>query len=377
VKPRQEISGAHDASAVYNPLLNIRGVKKSFGGVAAVRGVELHVDRGEFLTLLGPSGCGKTTLMRMVAGFEMADSGSIQIEGRDITRVPPYQRKVGMMFQNLALFPHMSVGQNVAYGLQIRGVSASETQRQVRDALKLVDLAGMEGRSVHQLSGGQRQRVALARAVVVRPSLICLDEPLSALDLKLRRQMQRELKLLQRQLGMTFLFVTHDQDEALAMSDRIAVMNHGRIEQIGTTRDVYNSPATAFVARFVGETNFMEAKLEGDSIRLPGFGLSRPAPSAANRIIKPALSIRPESIELCPPGRGLLEGTIKDQTFFGAGMRYEIAVGDKTICAVAPCRGGQLLPFGLGDRVGVGWSPEAEVVVEQVNCNADGGREDG
>jgi ABC-type Fe3+/spermidine/putrescine transport system ATPase subunit len=219
--------------------------------------------------------------------------------------------------------------------------------------------------------------VALARAVVVRPSLICLDEPLSALDLKLRRQMQRELKLLQKQLGMTFLFVTHDQDEALAMSDRIAVMNRGRIEQIGTTRDVYNSPATAFVARFVGDTNFIEAELEGDSIRLPGFGLSRPAPSGAARVTKPALSIRPEDIELCAPGRGLLEGTIKDQTYFGSGMRYEIAVGDKTICAVAPCRGGQPLPFGLGDRVGLDWSPRAEVIVAHDGGNMDGVREHG
>ncbi|MGN6600430.1 MAG: ABC transporter ATP-binding protein [Actinomycetes bacterium] len=240
--------------------IRLRGLTKSFGDVQAVRGVDLDIADGEFFSMLGPSGSGKTTVLRMIAGFEHPTSGSIELDGQEVGRLAPFARDVNTVFQDYALFPHMSVEQNVAYGLAVKGVGRSERLARAREALQTVRLDGYGDRRPHQLSGGQRQRVALARALVNRPRVLLLDEPLGALDLKLREQMQVELKTLQREVGITFLFVTHDQEEALTMSDRIAVFNSGRIEQVGTPEEIYEAPATAFVAGFVGTSNVLEGE---------------------------------------------------------------------------------------------------------------------
>jgi putative spermidine/putrescine transport system ATP-binding protein len=237
--------------------VRLDGARKTYGDVVAVDRVDLDIREDEFFTLLGPSGSGKTTCLRMIAGFERPDEGRVELAGRDVTELPPYERDVNTVFQDYALFPHMSVGENVQYGLRIAGVGKEERRRRASEALDMVRLGGYEERRTGQLSGGQRQRVALARALVNRPKVLLLDEPLGALDLKLREEMQVELKSIQRQVGITFLFVTHDQQEALTMSDRIAVFNAGRIEQVGTPAEVYERPATAFVAGFVGTSNLI------------------------------------------------------------------------------------------------------------------------
>jgi putative spermidine/putrescine transport system ATP-binding protein len=243
------------------PAIRFAHVARRFGDVRAIDDVSFAIADGEFFALLGPSGSGKTTCLRLIAGFEQPDAGTIEIHGRPVAGVPPYERDVNTVFQDYALFPHMTVGANVEYGLMVRGVAAEERKRRAREMLALVKLDGMDARKPAQLSGGQRQRVALARALVNRPRVLLLDEPLGALDLKLREQMQVELKALQRSVGITFVFVTHDQGEALAMSDRLAVFNLGRIEQIGTPGEMYNRPATEFVAGFVGVSNVIDAAL--------------------------------------------------------------------------------------------------------------------
>jgi spermidine/putrescine transport system ATP-binding protein len=244
------------------PAVELRQVSRRFGAVAALQEVDLTVAAGEFLTLLGPSGCGKTTLLRVIGGFETPDSGVVRLAGQDMTAVPPHRRPVNTVFQNYALFPHLNVADNVAFGLRIQRVPEREIAARVAQALELVALPGLDRRRPPQLSGGQRQRVALARALVCRPQVLLLDEPLAALDAKLRHAMQLELKALQRQLGVTFIFVTHDQQEALAMSDRIALLNAGRIEQLGTPEAIYRHPRTAFAADFIGRANLIEAVVE-------------------------------------------------------------------------------------------------------------------
>ena len=252
-------------------LLELQGICKSFGGTPVLKGITLAVDRAEFLTFLGPSGCGKTTTLRIIAGFEEPDSGRVLVEGRDVTALRPYERDVHTVFQHYALFPHYDVFDNVAFGLRIRKLPESEISTRVREALSLVKLPDFEKRSVTQLSGGQMQRIALARALVGRPSVLLLDEPLGALDLKLRKEMQLELKSLQRKLGITFIYVTHDQEEAMTMSDRIAVFNKGEIEQLGAPDEIYERPKTAFVADFIGAANVLAGKVlavEGGKVRL-------------------------------------------------------------------------------------------------------------
>jgi putative spermidine/putrescine transport system ATP-binding protein len=238
--------------------LRLQGIRKNYGPVIAVDGVDLEVREGEFFTLLGPSGSGKTTLLRLVAGFERADAGRIELGGRDVTSLPPYARETNTVFQDYALFPHMSVGENIGYGLRVKGVPRGERRERVQRALRMVRLTGLDARRPNQLSGGQRQRVALARAVINEPEVLLLDEPLGALDLKLRQEMQLELKRIQKEVGITFVYVTHDQEEALTMSDRMAVMSNGQIQQVGPPVEVYERPATEFVAGFIGISNVLE-----------------------------------------------------------------------------------------------------------------------
>ncbi|MEV5987034.1 ABC transporter ATP-binding protein [Streptomyces sp. NPDC052051] len=298
--------------------IRLQGLRKEFGGTTAVAGVDLEIADGEFFSMLGPSGSGKTTVLRMIAGFESPSSGTIELAGQEVTGLAPFERDVHTVFQDYALFPHMTVEQNVAYGLKIRKVSKADRLSQARKALADVRLEGFGKRRPSQLSGGQRQRVALARALVCRPRLLLLDEPLGALDLKLREQMQVELKALQREVGITFVFVTHDQEEALTMSDRIAVFNQGRIEQVGTPAEIYERPATSFVASFVGTSNL----LDGD---------------AAKRVVGSAgtFSIRPEKIRVLKesaladvPEHSTAVGTVAEVVYLGDATRFLVDLDD-------------------------------------------------
>jgi putative spermidine/putrescine transport system ATP-binding protein len=293
--------------------VRLAGLTKVFGDVTAVDGIDLEVGDGEFFAMLGPSGSGKTTVLRMIAGFEQPTSGSVVLGGRDVTRDAPFARDVNTVFQDYALFPHMSVEQNVAYGLMVKKVPKARRLAQAREALGTVRLDGFGDRKPSQLSGGQRQRVALARALVNRPRVLLLDEPLGALDLKLREQMQVELKAIQRDVGITFLFVTHDQEEALTMSDRIAVFNNGRIEQVGTAAEVYEHPATAFVAGFVGTSNLLGADASRQLLGEDGV-----------------FSVRPEKIRLAPAGTAaaqsevVAEGRVNEVVYVGSATRYVV-----------------------------------------------------
>ncbi|MFM8843350.1 MAG: ABC transporter ATP-binding protein [Actinomycetota bacterium] len=290
-------------------IIEIRNLAKSFGAVRAVDGVDLDIHAGEFLTLLGPSGSGKTTVLRMIAGFETPDSGSIKLDGVDITYLPPYERDVNTVFQDYALFPHMDVISNIEYGLRVKGVAKDERREKALKALEQVRLAGYENRKPNQLSGGQRQRVALARALVNRPAVLLLDEPLGALDLKLRQQMQIELKELQREVGITFIFVTHDQEEALTMSDRIAVFDKGRIQQLDKPSTIYECPTNEFVAGFVGISNLISGK-------------------AAQAILGKSgtFTVRPEKILVGNSSSGMrsAEGVIKEVEYLGPATRFLI-----------------------------------------------------
>ena len=307
--------------------VELRGVSKRFGSVVAVDQVSLTVRAGEFLTLLGPSGCGKTTLLRLVAGFETPDTGSIMLDGRDVTHAPPHERNVNQVFQSYALFPHLSVRDNIAFGLRMQRRPAAEIAIRVAEAIALVALGGCEDRRPHQLSGGQRQRVALARALAPQPAVLLLDEPLSALDARLRESMQLELKRLQRRVNTTFILVTHDQHEALAMSDRIALINRGRIEQIGEVHEIYHRPATAFAAEFMGNANLLEAEFVASSngmarIRLAGgVELNIPEPRWPAGATRAKVSIRPEKVHVGKsplPEENAFEARVVEKIFKGA-----------------------------------------------------------
>ena len=317
-------------------IVSIKGLSRSFGDVRAVAGVDLDIYEGEFITLLGPSGSGKTTVLRIIAGFEKPDSGTIDLAGKDVSQLPPYERDVNTVFQDYALFPHMNVISNIEYGLKVKGVAKQECSARALEALKQVRLEGYGERKPSQLSGGQRQRVALARALVNRPSVLLLDEPLGALDLKLREQMQIELKELQREVGITFIFVTHDQEEALTMSDRIAVFNNGKIEQLGTPREIYENPVSSFVSEFVGQTN----KIVMDGTRI---------------------NIRPESVSVSKSeasGNRSLQGNLRDVIFVGAITRYLVDTSCGPVISVVP--EGDLK---VGDAVTVSWEKEKEFLV--------------
>jgi len=291
------------------PVIRIAGVRKAFGGTVAVADLHLEIAAGEFFTFLGPSGSGKTTMLRLIAGFERPDAGRIELDGVDVARLPPYARDVNTVFQDYALFPHMTLRENVGYGLRARRLPEPEVASRVTEALAMVRLAEFGARRPGQLSGGQRQRVALARALVNRPRVLLLDEPLGALDLQLRHQMQVELKSLQQATGITFLYVTHDQEEALALSDRVAVFNHGRVEQIGTPYELYERPASAFVAGFIGVSNLL--RQDGRTMVL-----------------------RPEKVSLSEGGEGAA-GVVRTVSFLGMFTRYGVELADGTMLAVA------------------------------------------
>jgi spermidine/putrescine transport system ATP-binding protein len=366
-------------SELHDSAITLQDVRKSFGRVHAVRGISLEVFEGEFLTLLGPSGCGKTTTMRMIAGFEEPDQGRIYLRGRDVVGDPPNRRPVNMVFQHYALFPHMNVEDNVGYGLKLRKVAKEERRRLVGEMLDIVRLSGMQRRSAAQLSGGQQQRVALARALVNRPAALLLDEPLGALDVKLRKQMQLELKRIQHELGTTFVYVTHDQEEALSMSDRIAVMNDGLIEQLGTPRDIYEHPLTPFVADFVGVLNAMRVRVdEVDDLTATmrvgdGERVVVPVATGASTGQELMAAVRPERVrirpagEVAPAGDGsLVHGTVGLIVYLGTLTQYHV---DTSL-------GGRLIAHRLsddaatavreGDRVVLSWDRGDSAVLGDV-----------
>ncbi|MBO3747369.1 ABC transporter ATP-binding protein [Streptosporangiaceae bacterium NEAU-GS5] len=336
--------------------------KRYGSGPLVVDHVTIDIASGEFVTLLGPSGSGKTTTLNMIAGFTEVTAGGIRLAGRDISLLPPHRRNFGMVFQNYALFPHMTVAQNVAFPLRERKVPKAEIERRVGEVLELVDLGGLGGRRPDALSGGQQQRVALARAVVFSPSVLLLDEPLSALDRKLRQSLQQEIKRLHQELGLTFVFVTHDQDEAMALSDRVAVFNSGRIERIGSPADLYREPGTRFVARFLGESNLFDGRLRADGVyEWNGHKWAAPAADGTPEDID--LLVRPERLRIAtapdepPPGANQAPATVTSLSFQGTHLRIELDYGGGVAgCAVVPpdAAGDGLRP---GSRIIAHWDP--------------------
>ncbi len=358
------------------PLVRLASVSKRFGAVTAVDSVSLDIARGEFCALLGPSGCGKTTLLRMLAGFERPDEGRVLLDGEDITDVPPHRRAVNMMFQNYALFPHLTVEGNVAFGLRQEAMPAAELRARVADMLASLRLAGLEMRKPAQLSGGQRQRVALARALVKRPEVFLLDEPLAALDKKLRSEMQFELRELQRRLGMTFIVVTHDQEEAMSMADRIAVMNRGQIVQMAPPRDIYEHPNSRWIAEFIGEINLFEGVIDstgpsGTWVDTPAAGkVHTPNEVSARKGDVACVAVRPEKVLLAPsdsdPGAcNSASGTLVDVAY----------LGDTSVCRIKLDRGGFMRatvtnarrtggdPVAPGAHVALRWEPDSALVL--------------
>ncbi|PPD43295.1 MAG: polyamine ABC transporter ATP-binding protein [Methylocystis sp.] len=341
------------------PLLSVQGATKAFGATVALDDVSLHVGAGEFFALLGPSGCGKTTLMRCIAGFETPDSGRLTLRGEDLAGVPPHKRPVNMMFQSYALFPHLDVFENVAFGLRRKGEAKEAIEARVGELLEMTQLAPFGARRINELSGGQRQRVALARALAPRPALLLLDEPLGALDRKLREETQFQLKEIQRKTQTSFVIVTHDQDEALALADRIAVMRAGRVEQIAPPLDLYENPATRFVAGFVGETNFVEgvvARRDGPVLQTSFARLPR-ATCALPEGARATLSIRPERIEVARDGAGI-PGRVEDFVFRGEYTLLRVRVSPEIVLRVGAYDG----RYQIGDEVKLTIGPEAGVL---------------
>ena len=349
--------------------LEVSGLRKSFDGAAAVRDLHLVAAPGAFLALLGPSGCGKTTTLRLIAGFERPDAGEIRINGRDVRTLPPHRRDIGIVFQSYALFPHKTVFENIAYGLVRRRVARPELQARVRDAIELVRLNGLEQRYPRQLSGGQQQRVALARAIVIRPSLLLFDEPLSNLDAKLRLNMRSEVRRLQRHLGITTVFVTHDQEEALSMADQVVVMNQGRVEQVGAPEEIYTSPANLFVAGFIGQATLLPVSVVsaaagtvslqcGTVLHMTRCDPSMPVGTAGT------LVLRPEDIRLVredEPATGtmnVVEGLVNESIYLGAVRQYRVTgVGQADLMLQLPSNSGELPRE--GQRVRIGWHADA------------------
>ena len=359
-------SGRSDAK----PALEVRGVSKYYGDSAAVDDVSFALEQGTFLTMLGPSGSGKTTTLSMIAGFTQPDSGTITVDGRDITEIPPHRRGIGVVFQNYALFPHLTVEQNVAFPLEMEGLRRRDALAKAREALDMVELGARAKHYPRQLSGGQQQRVALARAVVFEPPLLLMDEPLGALDKRLRIQMQIEIMRISRNLGSTVVYVTHDQEEALVMSDLIAVYNNGRIEQIGSSRELYEAPATLFVADFIGESVLLPCNVDGRILVGEGWQGAIP-PRAELDDGQGVLVIRPEDLHLTAeneraPSANSVHGTVADVIYVGPALIFLVRIGvDREIEVRAP-RSVSALAVERGDAVRVSWSPDDAVVVPNV-----------
>jgi spermidine/putrescine transport system ATP-binding protein len=349
--------------------IQLRRVTKRFGRVTAVDDVSFTVQRGSFFSLLGPSGCGKTTILRMISGFEAPSEGEILISGRSMAGVPAYRRPTNLVFQHLSLFPHLSVSENIGFGLEMKKVAKSAIGREIAAMLELIELPGFGDRRIHQLSGGQQQRVAIARALINKPTVVLLDEPLGALDLKLRNQMQLELKRIQREVGTTFVYVTHDQGEAITMSDHMAVMNQGRIEQIGPCEEIYDRPQTAFVAGFIGETNFLDGEIE--SIRdskavIRAHGLRVETASGGTASGPATLCIRPEKIRL---GRNLgnmanvFPARVVEVVYQGGSSTYTVELENGLRLTATAQNADEEMRFAEDENVRVGWRPENAVVI--------------
>ncbi len=350
--------------------VELQNVSKKFANTVAVKDVSLQIQAGEFMTLLGPSGCGKTTLLRMIAGFEIPDAGSVLLGGTNVTNVPPYRRDVTTVFQQYALFPHLDVFSNIAFGLQRRHLNREEIKKRVADALEMMRLEGMEDRKPNELSGGQQQRVALARALVLEPKVLLLDEPLAALDLKLRKQMQSELKSLQRRLGISFIFVTHDQEEALTMSDRVVVMNVGHIEQLGSPQEIYERPRTEFVAGFIGDSNILEGRVESSAQDFSLIKISDTIFSVRGDDLKAGdqvrVMIRPEKIRFSANNaNGLLTGKIDSAVYLGEATQWKVVMdGGQTLMVLEqnsePSRS---VESRVGQTVSLSWEANSAVLL--------------
>ena len=344
-------------------IIEIQGVSKVYGDNTILDNLSLNIRKNEFLTLLGPSGCGKTTTLKIIAGFETADSGKVVFNGHDISDLPPYKRQLNTVFQKYALFPHMNIYENIAFGLKIKKLPKDEIDKKVHEMLKMVALEGFEKRSVESLSGGQQQRVAIARALVNEPQVLLLDEPLGALDLKLRKEMQLELKKIQKRLGITFIFVTHDQEEALTMSDTIVVMNKGIIQQMGSPEDIYNEPANAFVADFIGESNILDGIMLDDYKVEFSNTVFNCVDSGFKKNEKIDVVIRPEDIEVTSIEKGMLVGKVLSVTF--KGVHYEIEVQDKNANWIIH----SIKSATVGSTVGLIIDPEAIHIMRKVETD--------
>ena len=346
--------------------LSLRGLAKRYVDFTAVHGLTLDVARGELMALLGPSGCGKTTTLRMIAGLTAATGGGVRVGGRDITSEPPYRRDMGVVFQSYALFPHMTVAANVAFGLEMRKVPKVEAARRVAEAIAMVRLTGMEDRRPRALSGGQQQRVALARALVIKPSILLFDEPLSNLDAKLRDEMRTEIRDIQQQLGITAVFVTHDQSEALAMCDKVAVMNHGHLEQVGTPVDLYEHPANPFVASFVGRINRLPGVASGTSAQIGGYPITLPAPHQGDVDVM----VRPHRIGIGPGSQGdgfnRVSGVVRRVTYVGDLVQYEIDVAGLSLSVEQPTVTATA-PFLPGTQADLSWRVDDTLAFPQVS----------
>lgn len=362
-----------ERAAMEEVVLELKGIEKKFGDISVLKGISLRVTKGEFITFLGSSGCGKTTTLRIIAGLETPDAGEVFINGNCVNQLAPEKRSVNTVFQNYALFPHMTVSENIAYGLKIKKMKKEEIQRKVTEALELIQLSGYEKRMPSELSGGQKQRVAIARAVVNNPQVLLLDEPLGALDLQLRRQMQLELKKLQKQLGITFIYITHDQEEAINMSSRIAVMRDGRFEQIGTPNEIYHHPKTSYVAQFVGNANILKGtvtkiedglfwtELAGETTRLRFLDAGNSIRTIGSPI---AFAVRSEVVKFSEEkGENSLFATVSEKSFAGGMLRMVLKLSDGS--ELVASRHGIDAPYEVGEQIYCSWKPEDAVVVEE------------
>ena len=359
-------SAAPEAQSASVLDVRLQSLTKRFDDVVAVDDISLDIEHGRFFALLGPSGCGKTTTLRMIGGFEEPTAGSIFLGERDVVGIPSYKRDVNTVFQSYALFPHLSIYENVAFGLRRRGVKGEELKRRVLEALELVGLTGLERRRPRQLSGGQQQRIALARALINRPRVLLLDEPLGALDLKLRKQMQLELKRIQHEVAITFIHVTHDQEEAMTMADQIVVMNHGRIEQSGSPAQLYEHPTTAFVASFLGVSNLLSGTITGaGSVRLSdGTTVQVPEEVLAGRPEAVEIGIRPEKIRPAAGEANELSGTVLESAYIGVSTQYIIETGAGSVTVYVQNERSGAGGRKPGERLTLSWSPESTFVVE-------------